>query len=173
MHKVKCFVCGLTFDRDKIPAVMVNKSRYAHKTCAEGKGSQMIAAEKDKASFYQYLEKLFGDDYDFVINQKLAESYVNDYNFTYSGMQKALYYFYEVEHNDIANAKGRIGIIPYAYEPAYRYFYDLWEKQQSNKDKNVEDYRPKTIKVSIPEPQRNIKKPKLFTFLDDEVIDGE
>lgn len=173
MHKVKCFVCGLTFDRDKIPAVMVTKSRYAHKTCAEGVGSQMIAAEKDKASFYQYLAKLFGDDYDFVINQKLAESYVNDYNFTYSGMQKALYYFYEVEHNDIANAKGRIGIIPYAYEPAYRYFYDLWEKQQSNKDKNVEDYKPKTIKVSIPEPQRNIKKPKLFTFLDDEVIDGE
>lgn len=168
MHIVKCFVCGKSFDRDKEPAVQVTKRRYAHKACAENNGAQTIQQEKVKAEFFQYLEKLFGKGYDYVVNSKLAESYITDYGFTYSGMQKALYYFYEVLHNDISQAEGRIGIIPYTYEQAYRYFYDIWEKQQINKEKNVADYIPKKIIVSIPEPQRQVKRPKVFTFLDEE-----
>ena len=173
MHLVKCFICGQTFDRDKEPTVPVTKRRYAHKACADKAGAQTIQQEQAKAEFFQYLEKLFGKGYDYVVNSKLAEGYVNDYGFTYSGMQKALYYFYEVLQNDVSQAEGRIGIIPYAYEPAYRYFYDIWEKQQQNVGKNIKDYIPQQISVSIPEPHRQIKRPKVFTFLDEEVTDGE
>ena len=29
-HYVKCFYCGKTFDRDKIPYIKINGRRYAH-----------------------------------------------------------------------------------------------------------------------------------------------
>ena len=33
MHKVKCIICGQSFDRDKVQAVRVGARRYAHQTC--------------------------------------------------------------------------------------------------------------------------------------------
>ena len=33
-HLVKCYYCGKTFDRDKIPFIKVNARRYAHTNCS-------------------------------------------------------------------------------------------------------------------------------------------
>ena len=34
-HKVKCYYCGKTFDRDKEPFIQINSRRYAHTSCGE------------------------------------------------------------------------------------------------------------------------------------------
>jgi len=36
-HKVKCPICGETFDRDKEAYVQVSAKRYAHEHCALSK----------------------------------------------------------------------------------------------------------------------------------------
>ena len=35
MHRVKCSVCGVTFDRDKEPTAISGTRRYAHLKCFE------------------------------------------------------------------------------------------------------------------------------------------
>lgn len=52
--------------------------------------------------------------------------YIREYQYTYSGMLKALVYFYEVKGNNKNKANGGIGIIPFIYKDAYNYYYNLW-----------------------------------------------
>jgi hypothetical protein len=99
------------------------------------------------------------------------KKYIEEYNFTYSGMQKALYYFYEIKGGDKSKANGGIGIIPYIYQDAYNYHYNLWLAQQKNKDVEVQLYVPKVKEIVIQRPERKIKKRDLFVFLDEEEND--
>ena len=94
--------------------------------------------------------------------------YIKEYQYTYSGMLKALIYFYEVKGHDKNKANGGIGIIPFIYKDAYNYYYNLWMIQQSNKDKNVIDYVPKLKEIKIPIPKKEPRKRSVFTFLDEQ-----
>ncbi len=94
--------------------------------------------------------------------------YIKEYQYTYSGMLKALIYFYEVKGNNKNKANGGIGIIPFIYKDAYNYYYNLWMIQQSNKDKNVIDYVPKLKEIKIPIPKKEPRKRSVFTFLDEQ-----
>lgn len=95
-------------------------------------------------------------------------SYVEEYNFTYSGMKKALVYFYEVKGNDRTKAKGGIGIIPYVYRDAYNYYYSLWLANQKNEHKVITDYKPVVREVRIPPPQLKPRKRRLFSFFEED-----
>lgn len=112
--------------------------------------------------------KLFNMDYVPPRAQKQIKQYIKEYNFTYSGMKKALYYFYEIKKNDISKANQGVAIIPYIYQESYNYFYSLWLANQQNENKDISDYKPKEYIVRIPVPQRKVKRRKLFTFLDKE-----
>lgn len=94
--------------------------------------------------------------------------YIREYQYTYSGMLKALVYFYEVKGNNKNKANGGIGIIPFIYKDAYNYYYNLWMIQQSNKDKNIIDYVPKLKEIKIPIPKKEPRKRSVFTFLDEQ-----
>ena len=83
-------------------------------------------------------------------------------------MLKALVYHFEIKNGSIEKANGGVGIIPYVYDNAYNYYYNLWLAQQQNTNKNVEKYVPKVKVIIIPEPRIKEKKKKLFTFLDEE-----
>jgi hypothetical protein len=98
---------------------------------------------------------------------------MSKYNYTYSGIHRSLEYFYEVKGNSLDKANGGIGIVPFVYQDAYNYYYSLWLAKEKNKLKNIEEFVPKTVEVKIPIPQRKVKKRKLFSFLDEEVIDNE
>ena len=100
--------------------------------------------------------------------QKQIKQYVEEYNFTYSGIKKALIYFFEIKGNSINKSNGGIGIVPYVYQNAYNYYLALWQAQQKNSDKVLQDYVPNIKEIVIPPPQRNVKKRPLFTFLDEE-----
>lgn len=88
--------------------------------------------------------------------------------YTYSGIQRALQYFYEVKKNPLPADTMTIGIVEWIYQDAYNYYYNLWHAQQLNKDKDIGSYIPQVKEVAIPSPERKIKKRKLFSFLDRE-----
>ena len=125
-HKVKCLYCGEQFDRDIEPTKQVSTRRYAHLKCWEEHLANMSQEEKDIAAFYDYTRQLFGEDYNYLLTKKLAERYVKENQYTYSGMLKALKYWYEVRKNPINTDRG-VGIIPYVYKNAYDYYYALWQ----------------------------------------------
>jgi hypothetical protein len=171
---VTCIYCKKTLNRNDEDCIIIREGneegsgRYAHKHCKEIEDSR---EKTDEEKLDLYIMQLFKTDYVPTRIQRQISNYIADYNFTYSGMHKALVYFYEIKGNSIEKSNGGIGIIPYIYKDAYNYYYSLWEAQQKNQDKIIESYVPKVKEIVIPVPQRNIKKRKLFTFLDEEEVE--
>ena len=170
IHKVKCKYCGKIFDRDKIPFKQISAQRYAHYECAVAAENSKKQEDIDKEELENYIKQLLNEDFISPRVRKQINSFIEQYNYTYSGMRKALIYFYEVKGNDKSKANGGIGIIPYCYKQAYDYYYSLWLAKQKNENKDITTYVPQTKVVKIPVPQRKIRKRKLFTFLDDDEV---
>ena len=156
------------FDRDKEPFKQISERRYAHLTCAIAAENEKNQAEKDKEDLENYIMNLLGEEFISPRVRKQISSYIETYNFTYSGMKKALVYFYEVKGNDKSKANGGIGIIPYVYRDAYNYYYSIWLANQKNEDKIVTNYKPVIREVRIPPPQLKPRKRRLFSFFEED-----
>ena len=156
----------MVFDRDKVPFKQISERRYAHLTCAIAAENEKTQAEKDKEDLENYIMELLGEEYISPRVKKQMSSYIETYNFTYSGMKKALVYFYEVKGNPKENAKGGIGIVPYCYRDAYNYYYSLWLANQKNEGKVIVNYKPIVREVRIESPQLNPRKRRLFSFFE-------
>ena len=162
---VKCLYCGEQFDRASEPCVKIGR-RYAHKKCSDSQSEEDKKEQKDKSDFFEYVKTVYGSDYNYISIQKQAENYIKQYNFTYSGMLKSLKWFYEIKHADKESANGRIGIIPYIYEDAKKYYYELFLAQQRNKD--VKGYCLQTKEIVIASPRIPKTPPKLFDLGDED-----
>lgn len=92
-------------------------------------------------------------------------------HYSYSGILRTLKYFYEVKHNSIDKSNDGIGIVPWVYNEAYRYYYAIWAAQQKNEGKTLE--RLPGVEVKIPAPVRKPARKRKFKFLDEEIIDNE
>lgn len=167
---VICAYCKLPMHRVKDDCVSVPPNQYAHRACAELEEKRELT-EQEKLD--KYIMKLFNTTYVSPHIKKQITSFIQKYNYTYSGMLKSLVYFYEVKGNSIEKSNGGVGIIPYVYQDAYNYYYSLWLAKQKNGDKQIELFIPKVKEIVIPVPQRQVKKRQLFTFLDEEVEDGK
>lgn len=168
-HIVKCYYCGKQFDRDKLSFAQVSSRRYAHFECAAAAENTKKQEDIDKENLEKYIMKLLKEDFISPKVRKQLKSFIEEYHYTYSGMHKALIYFYEVKGNDPNKANGGVGIIPYCYRQAYEYYYSLWLAQQKNENKIISDYTPEIIEIKIPPPQRKIRKRNKFSFLEDDV----
>ena len=158
----------MVFDRDKEPFKQISERRYAHLTCAIAAENEKNQAEKDKEDLENYIMNLLGEEFISPRVRKQISNYIETYNFTYSGMKKALVYFYEVKGNDKSKANGGIGIIPYVYRDAYNYYYSIWLANQKNEDKIVTNYKPIIREVRIPPPQLKPRKRRLFSFFEED-----
>lgn len=127
----------------------------------------MSKEDYDKMQLEQYIIQLFHSDYVDPRIQKQIKNYIENYNFTYSGILKSLVYFYDVKKNPIEKANDGIGIVPWIYKQAFDYYYAIWLAQQKNEDKILEDYVPEEIEIVIPRPKPKPYRRRLFTFLDE------
>lgn len=161
-------MCGQRFDRDKEETEQVSARRYAHRKCALQGAAAKTQEEKDKEELEQYIMNLLEEEYISPRVRKQINNFINEYKYTYSGMHKALVYFYEVKKNDKRKANGGVGIIPYCYREAYEYYYSLWLAQQKNESKVIQEYIPESRTIVIPRPIRKSKRKKFFTFFEEE-----
>ena len=171
-HIVTCVYCKQRFDRDKFPYVQVSARRYAHQECSLTEEQKLSKEEQDKIDLENYILQLFKIDYIDAKIRKQIKQYREEYNYTYSGIRKALVYFYEVKGNSIEKANGGIGIVPYVYQDAYNYYYHIWMAKQTNEAKPIEQYVPQERVITIPPPKRVDKRKKLFAFLEQEETDS-
>lgn len=166
----KCAICGIEFDRNAIQAVRHGARRYSHWTCEpDGELVPMEKKDEDLQKLLEYINILFkGQQNQAKINQSIKKFH-NEFGYSYSGIQKALYYFYEIKHNSIDKANGGISIVPFVYKDAYNYYYDLFMAQQRNENKKPFIERVREIIIKPPKVEKPIK---LFD-LDKELSDGE
>lgn len=172
-HIVKCPKCGLMFDTNTIQAVKVSARRYGHATCYPDNTNLVPlvvkeANDPDYIKLMDYIKELFGDAANYAQIKRQLKIYINDNHYSYSGILKSLVYFYEVKGNSKDKANGGIGIVPFIYQDAYNYYYDLFVAQSRNQGKDVSEITSKVREISIRPPQRPIAK-RFFNFLDEEV----
>ena len=129
----------------------------------------------DAEKLDDYIMKLFNYDYVPPRAKKQINQFIQEYNYTYSGILKALVYFYEIKGGDREAAHDGIGIVPFVWQDAYNYYYNLWLAKQKNEDKDLSQFIPQTIEIRITSPEREPYKKSRFSFLDEEEVtaDGE
>lgn len=161
-HYVTCVYCGERFNRDKEPTTQVSARRYAHKECAEKHEASKSQEEKDLEALEKYIMQLFDEPYVNARVRKQLKEYKEQYHFTYSGILKTLIYWYEIKGNSTEKANGGIGIIPYVYNDALKYYYALYLAKLANESKNIEVYKPKEKIIEILPPKVQPKKVRLL-----------
>lgn len=166
-----CFWCNKalsTTDADVIPMPEL-PNRWVHKGCAA------IHPENDFEKLLIYIIQLYKlkDNYIPQRLRKQLTDYENNYEFTYTGMMKALKYWYEVKKHPLDTKQG-VGIIPYIYKEAKDYYYALYLADLQNQQiTDYSAYIPKDIEIKIAAPQKKVEKRKLFSFLDEDEVNGE
>jgi hypothetical protein len=183
-HMVKCKFCGESFDRDKVQAVRISERRYAHFTCVdesevdkyekvplvekkERKKKEKTKEDEDLDKLKGYIMKLYGTTFVNPRIQKQIKQYHEEFNYSYSGILKSLIYFYEVKGNSTDKFGNTIGIVPYIYDDAKKYFYALFMAQLSNQQVSVAK-QTKVVEYTIQQPQQKKQKVKLFKFEEEE-----
>ena len=163
---VKCLYCGEQFDRNDPSNHFIKIGRrYAHQRCANEYNESLTQEQKDLNALIEYIKDLVKEDYNFMKVKKQIEDYHKKYDYSYSGMLRSLKWFYEVKNNSIDKANGGIGIIPFIYNEAYKYYYNIYLAQQKNKD--IENYQTKITEITIQSPRMYVRPPRLFD-LDEE-----
>lgn len=170
-----CHYCKKQIDKSKEQYKELSKGKFAHLSCWD--------ANKDKLTDKEKLENYICDLYGIKkLNAKMnrqIKNYIDNQGYTYSGIHKALVYYYEIKNNkfDITKTGGGVGIVEYVYQQAYNYYYSIWEAHQNQEKflkQDIQQFIPKEIKIVIPKPKRQPLKKKLFSFLDrDEVEEGD
>lgn len=161
---VICAYCKIQLSKKDDDCVMVGNNKYVHRKCQDLEAHR---EKTDREKLEEYIKQLFNISYIDPRVKAQIKKYIDEYNYTYSGIQKALQYHYDIKGGDKSKANGGIGIVPYVYQNAYEYHYNLWLAQQKNKDIKIELYEPKIKEITIPRPKRKVKKRSLFTFLDE------
>ena len=175
-HYVICSICGKRFDRDTIQAVKTGARRYAHASCDPNNKDlvPLIIKETEDPDYIKlmdYIKQLFGNSANYAQIKRQLKIYINDNHYSYSGILKSLVYFYQIKGNSIEKANGALGIVPFIYQDAYNYYYDLFLAQSRNEKKDFSEICTKTKEITIQPPKRPVKK-RFFNFLN-EVTEDE
>lgn len=164
MPKVKCIYCKQQLERDSDECVKIRDRRYAHKTCAEGISAEERQKEEDKSKLYKYIKELFGDRANWKTIEKQLEKFQNEDGYTYSGILKSLMFHYGIKKHSPNEGLGNLAIVPYVYQQAYTYYYDMWLRQEQNKNAVVVPLQ--VVEVCIRQPATK-HKVKLFDLGED------
>lgn len=165
-HKVKCLQCGEIFDRDVIEYVQVGR-RYMHKVCPNTfhADPEKVKIEQEKNQFYNYVKQIYGPKYNYQLINSQAESYIEEYGYTWSGMAGTLHWFYDIKHGSKDKGNGGIGIIPYVYDQAKEYYITIAKAEKENKD--IKLLREPVV-FNIQSPRAWHRPPQLLNMEDDE-----
>lgn len=158
-HMVKCIVCGERFDRDKIPFKQVAARKYAHLACVESEDSQKAQEEIDKDKFFQMVKSIYGPTYNYMLINKQATNFIQQYGYTWSGMTGCLHWFYNINHGSLEEGHGGVGIIPFIYEDVKKYYQNIYKSQQENEKREA---RAQVVTFSIQSPRAWQQPPRLL-----------
>lgn len=145
------------------------------------KSAQLKAEQQEKEDYERLkdtIRDIFGSSVDWSRTVRQIQSLKKKNGYTYSGMMRSLIYYYQKLGNEPNKTYGSaVGIVPYVYEKAYNYYYQLWLLQQRNIENNLQ-YKAlptqeiRNISVKLPENKPikvEMRKP-LFDFLEEDNI---
>lgn len=167
--QVKCPICGQYFSRSEVPFIHL-KNRYYHQSCYEAQENAKSEEEKEKEKLIEYIKKLFDIKTPTLKINTQIKNYIENKNYSYEGIRKALIYWFEIKGNSIEKANGGIGIVPYCYEQALAYWKTVNEIREYNEQAQKTQVAIETRVVHITSPERKPMRiiRNLFAFLEEE-----
>ena len=166
-HIVKCLYCGKSFDAQPDGEDTIwfkpRSNRYAHIECGKQHEANKTQEEKDYETLYKYIKEQQKENFDYIKFQKIVETWKKDYGFTYNGMYYTLVYFYEVKKNSKQKfVDGSIGIIPFVYKDAQKYYYDIYIASQHAGTGTYDASKARIVEIEPPAAKQRV--PKLFNL---------
>lgn len=158
---VKCPYCQNSFDANSEETVRPSARRYAHKKCYEDAQVTKTKEQEDEEALYKYMKDKFKEDYAYVPLRSQVRKYIEQ-GYTYSGILKTLIYFFDKKGGSLEKSKGRIGIVPFVYVEASKYYKDVHDALQRNEGKDLNTFKGKERVITIVAPERKTKQKKLF-----------
>lgn len=123
--KVICQYCKEKGEKSEM--VRIDEKNF-HKECAN--------YYSDKKELIHTICEIFNLKRPGPVNEKLIKNYFEQ-GYTYQGMTGALIYHYKILNSDKSKGHERIGIIPYVYDEAKKYF----ETQRKDKERIIQQVR--------------------------------
>lgn len=97
-----------------------------------------------KKAYFDYLRTLIDE-----MNAKiyvLTDKYISQYGFNYAGMRKTLVYLHEIVEKEVTSDV--VGLIPYYYDDAQKYYNDINALALSNKCDMSDMYHVDTVYIN-------------------------
>ena len=138
--EVKCYYCGEKFFLEDAKWRMARINRYAHESCFLENSSE---DDKYIDMIYEVLKKN-GIDYTFFKCERQRVKFVKE-GYTNKGIAFSLQYFYEVQKGEKGKANGGIGIVPYVYDQATRYYIAKFQEQERIRKQSLEKEEKKEV----------------------------
>lgn len=154
-----CLYCNKKFNIKEPHYKVIN--RYAHEKCYLEHYNEEEELAKDE--IWQYLTKVLKMDAKFTTVDRQRQEYIAK-GCTNVGILNALKYYYEVVRGSVEKSQNRIGIVPYVYDEAQKYYRDL-EKEKERVGKNVKKWLKKEV-VELKITGNRKKKEKDYIDLD-------
>ena len=145
-RKVICQYCRNKFDRDEELYEHTSKGYY-HKACYD----EMIEEKSKRADILEVLDEVTGGKINYALVQKQIKSYLETGKYTESGLLGTLYFAINVRGIKF-NPRSGIGILPYLYNDARKYYAD----QEALANVKKIDY--KTVEVVVSPQKTNREK---------------
>lgn len=172
-RKVKCPGCGIFFYRDEEENLFI-KNRYWHTKCYKAEQEKQSASDSAITELDNYIIELFSADYVSARIRKQIKDMIDHYGFTYSGILGTLKYWYEVKGNQISKSNNGIGIVPYVYADARKYYETIFYANQLNKEDIDLIPDKRIITITSPKVSHNFNKVFDFDHLEERLdIDDE
>lgn len=176
-HFPKCCVCGLEINRSKVKCYK-GISKYFHIECLDGfkqahprakyeiVGIRDTSDEEAISQIYDYLTKEVGmkiNDYGDLVKQ--CKDFKSKYKISCKDTYMTLKWYYGVKKNSIAKSNNRIGIVPYVYEDAKKY-YDNLDKQKEIINANIYKQKNNVEPIRLIERRDDARK-RVYINLDE------
>lgn len=177
-HLVKCIYCNEIFDTNTEPFVKISR-RYAHERCkleADKKPKPLVEVKPPGLEALEnYIIKKFNLPYITPSVRAMIKRWTTstETKMTYEGIFQALLYSYEVRKLPLKDTPtGSLALVPYYYEEAKKYFLDILRINTINEQQTIKEIEKETVTISTPK-RKPARKNNFFSFLDEEVNDGE
>lgn len=158
----KCPFCRKFLIANEEVAIYFNNHYYHNECFAKFDDSVVKNAAKtleNKEELIQYIKLKFKIT---TITPKISQQLKNliDGNYKYEGILKTLEYFYDIKGNSPEKSNEGLGIVPYVYEEARRWYVDKFQKKETveKNKRTVVNTIPEVVFVSIPEDTTVKKK---------------
>lgn len=162
-RNVKCPVCG-TFN-EKENAIYHN-SKYYCKVCYENKQNE----SNDYKELISYICELYSIDVPTGWMLKQIKDFKEQFNYTYKGIKSTLHYFFEIQDgNDVADSMG-IGIVPFVYDEAKKFYIDKKAVRDSVIGMNLEEMEANKKTINIKRSSYELDKYKEVALIDIEKL---